>query len=75
MQNDRRTKDLGRVTRAGVRCLVLALATAGVKQMINGLESFTPDGNWMIGETPEVRNLFVGAGFNAFGIASAGGAA
>jgi len=53
---------------------VPALATAGVKQMINGLESFTPDGNWMIGEAPEVRNLFVGAGFNAFGIASAGGA-
>lgn len=51
-----------------------ALASAGVKQMINGLEGFTPDGNWMIGETPEVRNLFVGAGFNAFGIASAGGA-
>ncbi len=42
--------------------------------MINGLESFTPDGNWMIGEAPEVRNFFVGAGFNAFGIASAGGA-
>ncbi|MCF4167242.1 FAD-dependent oxidoreductase [Zavarzinia compransoris] len=53
---------------------VPALAEAGIKQMINGLESFTPDGNWMIGETPEVRGLFVGAGFNAFGIASAGGA-
>jgi 4-methylaminobutanoate oxidase (formaldehyde-forming) len=53
---------------------VPALAEAGVKQMINGLESFTPDGNWIIGEAPEVRNLFVGAGFNAFGIASAGGA-
>ena len=44
------------------------------RQMINGLESFTPDGNCMIGEAPEVRNFFVGAGFNAFGIASAGGA-
>lgn len=53
---------------------VPALSYAGVKQMVNGLESFTPDGNWMIGETPEVRNLFIGAGFNAFGIASAGGA-
>jgi 4-methylaminobutanoate oxidase (formaldehyde-forming) len=53
---------------------VPALATAGVKQMINGLESFTPDGNWMIGEVPEVSGFFVGAGFNAFGIASAGGA-
>ncbi|MFA5121225.1 FAD-dependent oxidoreductase [Zavarzinia sp.] len=53
---------------------VPALGTVGVKQMINGLESFTPDGNWMIGEAPELKNLFVGAGFNAFGIASAGGA-
>jgi sarcosine dehydrogenase len=53
---------------------VPALAQAGVKQMINGLESFTPDGNWIVGEAPELRNLFVGAGFNAFGIASAGGA-
>jgi sarcosine dehydrogenase len=53
---------------------VPALGGTGVKQMINGLESFTPDGNWILGEAPEVRNLFVGAGFNAFGIASAGGA-
>jgi sarcosine dehydrogenase len=50
------------------------LATAGIKQMINGPESFTPDGNFILGEAPEVRNFFVGAGFNAFGIASGGGA-
>ncbi|MCP5156260.1 MAG: GcvT family protein [Ectothiorhodospiraceae bacterium] len=53
---------------------VPALAGAGVKQMINGPESFTPDGNFILGVAPECRNLFVGAGFNAFGIASAGGA-
>ena len=53
---------------------VPALGTAGVKQLINGPESFTPDGNWIIGEAPETRGIFVGAGFNAFGIASAGGA-
>ena len=53
---------------------VPALAEVGIKRMINGVESFTPDGNWMIGEAPELRGLFVGAGFNAFGIASAGGA-
>ena len=47
---------------------------AGIKQFINGPESFTPDGNFILGEAPEVRNLFVGAGFNAFGIASGGGA-
>jgi 4-methylaminobutanoate oxidase (formaldehyde-forming) len=53
---------------------VPALATAGVKQLLNGPESFTPDGNFILGEAPELRNLFVGAGFNAFGIASGGGA-
>lgn len=53
---------------------VPALAAAGVKQLINGPESFTPDGNFILGEAPELRNFFVGAGFNAFGIASGGGA-
>ncbi|SDU32201.1 FAD-dependent oxidoreductase [Stappia sp. ES.058] len=53
---------------------VPALETAGVKQMINGPESFTPDGNFILGAAPECDNMFVGAGFNAFGIASGGGA-
>ena len=53
---------------------VPALETAGVRTLINGPEAFTPDGNFILGEAPEVRNFFVGAGFNAFGIAAAGGA-
>ena len=53
---------------------VPALATAGVKQLLNGPESFTPDGNFILGEAPELKNFYVGAGFNAFGIASGGGA-
>lgn len=53
---------------------VPGLQTAGIKQMINGPESFTPDGNFILGEAPELKNYFVGAGFNAFGIASGGGA-
>lgn len=53
---------------------VPALETAGIKQLINGPESFTPDGMFILGEAPELRNFFVGAGFNAFGIASGGGA-
>jgi 4-methylaminobutanoate oxidase (formaldehyde-forming) len=40
----------------------------------NGPESFTPDNNFLLGETPELRNLFVATGFNSVGIASAGGA-
>ena len=53
---------------------VPALETAGVKQLINGPESFTPDGNFILGEAPEQPGIFIGAGFNAFGIASGGGA-
>ncbi len=53
---------------------VPALETAGVKTLTNGPESFTPDGNFIIGEAPELRNFYVGAGFNAFGIAAGGGA-
>ncbi len=53
---------------------VPALESAGVKQMINGPESFTPDGNFILGQPAGIANMFVGAGFNAFGIASAGGA-
>ena len=53
---------------------VPALSEAGVKQMINGPESFTPDGNFILGRANECANMYVGAGFNAFGIASGGGA-
>jgi sarcosine dehydrogenase len=53
---------------------VPAMETAGIRQFINGPESFTPDGNFILGEAPEVKNVFVGAGFNAFGIAAGGGA-
>ncbi|KAB2885661.1 MAG: FAD-dependent oxidoreductase [Albidovulum sp.] len=53
---------------------VPALEKVGVKQMINGPESFTPDGNFILGSAPECANMYVGAGFNAFGIASGGGA-
>jgi len=51
-----------------------ALRGAGVKAMVDGAESFTPDGNFILGIAPECPNMVVGAGFNAFGIASGGGA-
>lgn len=50
------------------------LSEVGVSKLINGPEAFTPDGNFILGEAPELRGYYVGAGFNAFGIASAGGA-
>jgi 4-methylaminobutanoate oxidase (formaldehyde-forming) len=51
-----------------------ALAETGIKMFCNGPESFTPDNQFILGEAPELRNFFVGAGFNSVGIASAGGA-
>ncbi len=53
---------------------VPALETAGIRTMIHGPDSFTPDGNFILGEAPETPGFFVGAGFNAFGIVSGGGA-
>ena len=51
-----------------------ALHDTGIRKFYNGPESFTPDNQFIIGEAPELRNFFVGAGFNSVGIASAGGA-
>ncbi|NBX14242.1 MAG: FAD-dependent oxidoreductase [Betaproteobacteria bacterium] len=50
------------------------LETAKIKMLLNGPESFTPDGNFILGEASEVKNYFVCAGFNSAGIANSGGA-
>jgi glycine/D-amino acid oxidase-like deaminating enzyme/glycine cleavage system aminomethyltransferase T len=53
---------------------VPALGEVGFRKLYNGPESFTPDNNFILGESPEVLSLFVAAGFNSGGIANAGGA-
>ena len=50
------------------------LETTEVRHLVNGPESFTPDGNFILGEAPELGGFFVAAGFNSAGIANAGGA-
>jgi glycine cleavage system aminomethyltransferase T/glycine/D-amino acid oxidase-like deaminating enzyme len=50
------------------------LETAPVKLLLNGPESFTLDGNFLLGEAPELGGYYVCAGFNSAGIANAGGA-
>ncbi|HET9615190.1 MAG TPA: FAD-dependent oxidoreductase [Candidatus Limnocylindrales bacterium] len=57
---------------AGAVRRVPAIADAGVSRIINGPEGFTPDNEFILGET-EVRGFFVAAGFSAHGIAGAGG--
>jgi 4-methylaminobutanoate oxidase (formaldehyde-forming) len=49
-----------------------AIREADVVKLINGPEAFTPDGEFILGPS-EVPGLWVAAGFNAHGIAGAGG--
>ena len=53
---------------------VPSLEQSGIRKFFNGPESFTPDTNYLLGETPEVKNLFMCGGFNSIGIVSSGGA-
>ena len=53
---------------------VPALETAEVRMLLNGPESFTPDGAFLLGEAPEVSGFFLGCGMNSMGVASGGGA-
>ncbi len=50
------------------------LEHAEVKMLLNGPESFTPDGSFLLGETAETRGLFLGCGMNSVGVATGGGA-
>ena len=51
-----------------------AFADAGIRHLTVVPESFTPDGIYMLGETPGIKNLFVSCGMNSLGIASGAGA-
>jgi len=49
------------------------LETTGLKTVVNGLETFTPDGAPVVSDVPMIDGLFVAGGFNANGISYAGG--
>ncbi len=63
---------------SGVRQLaeerVPALRGVAYDRFLNAPESFTPDGDFCLGETAEVSDLFVAAGFNSQGVIYAPGA-
>ena len=50
------------------------LENTGIRKFFSGPESFTPDTQYLLGETPEIKNLYTCCGFNSIGIASSGGA-
>nr|ABZ09414.1 putative glycine cleavage T-protein (aminomethyl transferase) [uncultured marine microorganism HF4000_APKG8C21] len=56
---------------AGVR--VPTIKEAGINRLNVGLESFTPDNRYVMGEAPGLQNYYVAAGLNSTGIAAAPG--
>jgi 4-methylaminobutanoate oxidase (formaldehyde-forming) len=50
------------------------LAQAEIHMLLNGPESFTPDGTFLMGEAPGLRGFFTLAGMNSAGINFAAGA-
>ena len=58
---------------AGLR-RVPALERAGIRRFMNGPESFTPDTQPLLGESPFLQGFFVAAGFNSTGMMSSAGA-
>jgi dimethylglycine dehydrogenase len=49
-------------------------AAAGIKNVVNGPDAYTPDGRCLMGPVPGLRDFHVLAGFSIFGIVFAGGA-
>ncbi|KAI8431221.1 hypothetical protein MSG28_001258 [Choristoneura fumiferana] len=52
-----------------------SLAQAQLHKLCNGLEAFSPDCRWIVGEAPEMFNYHVAAGMKTVGISAAGGVA
>ncbi len=50
------------------------LADAEIRMLLNGPESFTPDGSFLLGESAETSGLYLGCGMNSVGVATGGGA-
>lgn len=49
------------------------LATSRPARRVNGLESFTPDGAFLLGPSSQVNGLWIACGFCAHGISAGGG--
>src|SRR5688572_9438666 len=60
--------------RANAERRIPALKDAEFTRFLRAPESFTPDSNFCLGETAEIRNLYVAPGFNSQGIIYAPGA-
>jgi 4-methylaminobutanoate oxidase (formaldehyde-forming) len=50
-----------------------ALAASSLARKVNGLESFTPDGAFLLGPSRDVEGLWIACGFCAHGVSASGG--
>ena len=50
-----------------------SLAQSRLVKRVNGLESFTPDGEFILGESPDVHGFWTACGFCAHGVSGSGG--
>ena len=41
--------------------------------LTNGPEAFSPDGQWIVGQAPEIQNYYVAAAMRTIGAGAAGG--
>jgi glycine/D-amino acid oxidase-like deaminating enzyme len=57
----------------GARERLPALQGLAYVRTVNGLESFTPDGEFLLGPAPEVHGFWAACGFCAHGVSGAGG--
>jgi glycine cleavage system T protein len=57
----------------GAQRRVPALREAEIAKVVNGPEAFSPDGEFILGETSEVTGLWTATGFCVHGLAGAGG--
>ena len=50
-----------------------SLAQTRLVKRVNGLESFAPDGEFILGESPDVQGFWAACGFCAHGVSGSGG--
>ena len=50
-----------------------ALENALLGSLTNGPEAFSPDGQWIVGQAPEIQNYYVAAAMRSIGAGAAGG--
>lgn len=55
------------------RLRIPVLNQVDIQRFVSGPDTFTPDGQWIVGQTAEIDNLYVAVGMNGNSVQGAGG--